>query len=63
MTPRDHDRTRVRLEEVRADLETLDGHLVGPLTLEPAIETLETTIDVYDGLETDGDDRPVAAND
>ncbi|UHQ96073.1 hypothetical protein [Natrinema halophilum] len=63
MTPRDRDRTRVRLEEVLAEMETLDRHLLEPLTLEPAITHIEMTIGVYEGLETDVEDLTRVADD
>ncbi|QLG47323.1 hypothetical protein [Natrinema halophilum] len=58
---RDDDRMRVRLEEIRADLETLDDYLLEPLSLQPAIANLEMTLEVYRDLPTDGDERSVAA--
>ncbi|QLG48962.1 hypothetical protein [Natrinema halophilum] len=63
MTPRDHDRMRVRLEELLAEMETLDRHLLAPLSLGPAITNLEMMIEVYEGLETTGEDLRVVADD
>ncbi|QLG49660.1 hypothetical protein [Natrinema halophilum] len=51
MTPTAHDHTRVRLEEVLADIETLDDQLLAPLSLGPAIRNVEETIQVYERLE------------
>ncbi|QLG49788.1 hypothetical protein [Natrinema halophilum] len=58
----DRDRMRVRLEEVLAEVETLDGHLRGPLTLEPAISNIEMIIAAYETFETDSGERPVVVD-
>lgn len=47
----DADRTRVRLEEVRDDIRTLEAALPEPLTLEAAIRDVTATIEAYDSLE------------
>lgn len=49
-------RTLVRLEEVLDDVETLDGQLATPLSLEPAIQNLERTIEVYERLDSENSD-------
>lgn len=57
MTP-DADRTRIRLEEVRAEVRTLETALPEPLTLASAIRDLTATLEAYDAI--DGD--PAAAD-
>ncbi|MFC6764595.1 hypothetical protein [Natrinema soli] len=42
------ERVQAELEAVPADLQTLEEHLVEPLTLADAIAELETTIAVYE---------------
>ncbi|QLG47837.1 hypothetical protein [Natrinema halophilum] len=44
---------RVRLEEVLADVWILDGEIIEPLSLEPAIRNIEETIEVYKRIEAD----------
>ncbi|WP_254521896.1 hypothetical protein [Natrinema caseinilyticum] len=53
MTPTAHDHTRVRLEEVLSEIGMLDGQLVEPLSLGPAIQNVEETIHVYERLDPD----------
>ncbi|WP_254533323.1 hypothetical protein [Natrinema gelatinilyticum] len=47
---------RVRLEEVLADVWMLEGEIIEPLSLEPAMQNLEETIEVYKRLEADDSD-------
>ncbi|WP_254524937.1 hypothetical protein [Natrinema caseinilyticum] len=44
---------RVRLEEVLADVWMLEGEIIEPLSLEPAMKNIEETIEVYKRLEAD----------
>ncbi|UHQ96347.1 hypothetical protein [Natrinema halophilum] len=44
---------RVRLEEVLADVWMLNGEIIEPLSLEPAIRNIEETIEVYKRIEAD----------
>ncbi|WP_254523282.1 hypothetical protein [Natrinema caseinilyticum] len=45
--------TRVRLEDLLVAVRTTDGHLVEPLSLEPAIRNIAETLEAYERLEAD----------
>lgn len=49
----DADRTRIRLEEIRAEVRVLESALPEPLTLEPAIRDITATLEAYESIDCD----------
>ncbi|QLG48700.1 hypothetical protein [Natrinema halophilum] len=47
-----HQFTRVRLEEVLAEVETLDDQLPEPISLRASVENIETTIELLERVDS-----------
>ncbi|WP_254532379.1 hypothetical protein [Natrinema gelatinilyticum] len=47
-----HQFTRIRLEEVLGEVKTLDKELPEPISMQPSIENIETTIELFERVDS-----------
>ncbi|WP_254525782.1 hypothetical protein [Natrinema caseinilyticum] len=53
MTADSHEFLRIRLEEVRGEILTLDGQLPDPITMRPAIKNIDETIELFERIDAE----------